>query len=197
MRSVPQSKYDTLYFTSNCEGYTADGQPGRRLLTLLGHMSMGTGGRQVLDMGCGRGEVAKYLGERGYSVLSMDYSYAALDRFKQVNDDKYPFVRHDLSQGSPWLRDGCFDYVIMADVIEHLYSEQLTVVAADAVRVCKPDALILIDTPIMRGGESALHVDIKESAQEVHRYFPGTELVGTNWHKKPEHCNIILRRRPA
>lgn len=194
MRSVPQDRYDAEYYSTNCDGFTADGNPGTRLLALLGNMGLGTGGKQVFDMGCGRGEVAKYLGERGYEVLSTDYSFAALERFMAVHGDKNAFVRHDLSLGSPWLKDEYFDYVIMADIVEHLYSEQLVVVASDAVRVCKRDGLILIDTPIMQGGESALHVDIKDSAQEVHKYFAGTTLVGTNWHKKPEHCNIILRK---
>ena len=81
----------------------------------------------------------------------------------------------------------------MADIIEHLYSEQLKIAAMDIVRVIKNRGVILIDTPIMEGGESELHVDVKSNAQEVLSYFNGCKLIGTNWYKNPEHCNIILQ----
>jgi 2-polyprenyl-3-methyl-5-hydroxy-6-metoxy-1,4-benzoquinol methylase len=193
MRNVPQSEYTEDYFEHCCEGFTPDGTPGRRIMTLLSHYPMHHSFK-VLDMACGRGEVARYLGNRGLEVISVDYSLAAMKRFHEVNEDREVFIRHDLSRGMPWLKDSYFDIIIMADIVEHVYAEQLKVIGLDAVRVCIPGGTILIDTPIMKGGESKLHVDIKESAQEVHAYFPGTELVNTHWHKKPEHCNIILKK---
>lgn len=195
MRNVPQSEYTEDYFEHCCEGFTPDGTPGRRIMTLLSHYQE-LGGKNVLDLACGRGEVAKYM--RNFPntfTLSIDYSLAAMKRFHEVNEDKEVFIRHDLSRGMPWLKGEFFDLVVMADIVEHVYPEQLQVIGRDAVRLVKSfGGIILIDTPIMKGGESKLHVDIKESAQEVHAYFPGTELVGTHWHKKPEHCNIILRK---
>ena len=192
MRCVPQALYDEHYYTDNCDGFTESGDPGSRLLALLAHLDPDA--KKVLDLGCGRGEVAKYLGERGCDVLSIDYSFAALNRFRVVNGDKRPFVQHDLSRGSPWLKDEYFDCVVIADLVEHVYHEQLIVVASDAVRVCRRGGTILVDTPIMDGGESDLHVDIKASVGEVHEYFVGTVLAGTHWYMKPEHCNIILRK---
>jgi len=192
MRGVPQSKYDDNYYHHNCEGFTEDGSPGRRIKTLIGHAGE-LKGKKIFDIGCGRGEVAKHLGGDNL-VLSADYSFAAAKRFFEVNGPELPFIRHDISMGIPWVASEYFDLIIMADIIEHVYPEQLKVIGWDAVRVAKPGALILIDTPIMDGGESELHVDIKNSAQEVHKYFPLTQLVNTHWHKKPEHCNIILRK---
>jgi 2-polyprenyl-3-methyl-5-hydroxy-6-metoxy-1,4-benzoquinol methylase len=192
MRTVPQDKYDDDYFTHNCEGYTADGMPGRRLETLLSHIDIKFG--NVLDTGCGRGEIAKCLVGKGFQVISIDYSLAAMRRFHEVNGANCTFIRHDVARGMDWLRENYFDCVILADIVEHLYPEDLLVLGKDTVRVARRGALILIDTPIMKGGESELHVDIKESVQEVHKYFQGTELVNTHWYKKPEHCNIILRK---
>jgi 2-polyprenyl-3-methyl-5-hydroxy-6-metoxy-1,4-benzoquinol methylase len=193
MRNVPQSEYTEDYFEHCCEGFTPDGTPGRRIMTLLSHANI-LKHSKVLDIACGRGEVAHHLGSKGIQVVSVDYSLAAMKRFHEVNADREIFIRQDISKGMPWLSAKYFDLVVMADIVEHVYPEQLQVIGLDAVRVCLPGGTILIDTPIMKGGESKLHVDIKESAQEVHAYFPGTELVNTHWHKKPEHCNIILRK---
>ena len=194
MRNVPQSEYnDEYYGADGCEGFTEDGMPGRRLTTLLSHYPIQKHSK-VLDIACGRGEVAHFYGSQGIQVVSVDYSLAAMKRFHEVNEDREVFIRHDISRGMPWLSAEYFDLVVMADIVEHVYPEQLHVIGLDAVRVCLPGGYILIDTPIMKGGESKLHVDIKESAREVHAFFTGTELVNTHWHKKPEHCNIILRK---
>lgn len=192
MRSVPQSKYTSDYYEHCCEGFTEDGLPGRRIRTLLSHAGRGVG-LHVLDIGCGRGEVAKWIGGMN-QVVSLDYSFAASEFFYKNNGDTQPIIIHDASKGFPWIRSEYFDLVVLADVVEHVYPEQLKIIGIEVVRVSAPGALILIDTPIMKGGESELHVDIKESAQEVHSYFPYTRLVNTHWHKKPEHCNIILQK---
>lgn len=192
MIHVPQSRYTREYYLHNCDGYTEDGSLCRRLQTLLSHRGEGGEGLEVADIGCGRGEAAKYLTENGYHVFSVDYSYAAVPLFEKNCGDGLPFLRHDVSLGMPWLKDGFFDLVILADIIEHLYPEQLRVLAADVLRILKKGGSCLIDTPIMEGGESELHVDIKNSAQAVMSFFPGFKLIATHWYKKPEHCNLIL-----
>ena len=185
---VPQSKYDDAYYLL-CEGWTEDGSPGRRLRTLYNFVPEEA--KHIIDIGCGRGETAKYFDDR--FVLSIDYSIAAMRRFHEVNKDRKTFIRHDVSKGMYWIETGYFDCAILADIVEHLYPEQLTTLGFETVRLVKSEGIILIDTPIMKGGESELHVDIKESADEVHKYFPRTKLIGTNWFMKPEHCNIILK----
>lgn len=196
MRNVPQSKYDISYYNTSCEGYTKDGTPGKRLLTLLSHMNPDA--KTILDIGCGRGEIAKFFGDspefinNGGTILSMDYSIAAMNRFHEINCDSQPFIRHDISQGFNWVCSAYFDCIIMADIIEHLYSEQLIVVAQESLRVLKSGGMILIDTPIIKDVKSELHVDVKGSIQEVQSYFKGTIIIKTHWYMEPNHCNIIL-----
>jgi len=189
---VPQSEYTQDYFEHCCEGFTADGTPGRRISTLLAHAG-DPSGKNVIDVGCGRGEVARVWGKDNF-VLSIDYAVAAAKMFMDSHTDNDMFLRADVSNGFAWIISGYFDIAVLADVVEHLHAWQMSNLGYFVQRVIKAGGLILIDTPIMKGGESKLHVDIKESWEEVHDFFPNTELVGTNWYKKPEHCNIILRK---
>ena len=188
---VSQSKYDRNYYLTNCDGYTQDGSLCGRLQTILSHIPNWSG-MTVFDIGCGRGEVTKHLISLGANVISTDYSYAAFDLFKDNNTDREVFIRTDVTNGFDWIKDSYFDVIVLADIVEHLYNNQLSILGKEASRMTKSCGIILIDTPIMNGGESELHVDIKESAQEVQKYFPNTKIFNTHWYKKPEHCNIIL-----
>ena len=70
------------------------------------------GGRRVLDIGCAGGYLAQILAERGFSVTGIDLPGTA-------HSPHIDFVPADLDRGLPSL-DGCFDYIVCADVLEHL-----------------------------------------------------------------------------
>jgi SAM-dependent methyltransferase len=72
-------------------------------------------GRRVLDLGCADGYLAAALAARGYRVTGVELpGGAAADFPRQVE-----LIEADLDQGLPPL-DGAFDYVLCADVLEHL-----------------------------------------------------------------------------
>jgi SAM-dependent methyltransferase len=190
MRSVPQEKYTVEYYKTSCDGYNSDGSLCERLAALVKYIPDGS--LAIADIGCGRGELAKHLSGLGHDVFSVDYSYGAFWMFECNCGDKLPFLRHDVSRGIPWIKDDFFDVVILADIIEHLYTEQLAILAKDVIRILRSGGTLLIDTPIMDGNESELHVDIKNSVEEVAWYFPGMKIKNLHWHKEPEHCNIIM-----
>lgn len=68
-------------------------------------------GRRVLDIGCGSGELGSILAARGYDVTGVE-------RIPPPNA-AFPVLLADLDQGLPPLK-GAFDYVLCADVLEHL-----------------------------------------------------------------------------
>jgi SAM-dependent methyltransferase len=70
-------------------------------------------GRWVLDVGCNAGYFSRMLAERGYQVIGIDCR-AGSGFPRDVR-----FVEHNLDEGLPRL-DGRFDYIICADVLEHL-----------------------------------------------------------------------------
>jgi SAM-dependent methyltransferase len=72
-------------------------------------------GKRVLDVGCGNGYLGKIFAERGYEVTGIEQRGGTNDRFPSV----VRLVEADLENGLPEL-DGKFDYIICADVLEHL-----------------------------------------------------------------------------
>ena len=69
-------------------------------------------GRRVLDVGCAIGYLSEILAERGFAVTSIDWP-------NSPHPPTVEFAGADLDDGLPQLR-GQFDYIICADVLEHL-----------------------------------------------------------------------------
>lgn len=69
-------------------------------------------GRRVLDVGCAIGYISEILAQRGFAVTSIDWP-------NSPHPPTVEFAGADLDDGLPPLR-GQFDYVICADVLEHL-----------------------------------------------------------------------------
>jgi SAM-dependent methyltransferase len=72
-------------------------------------------GRRVLDVGCAGGYLSELLAARGYCVTGVDSPGAGLVGFPESVE----LVEADLDEGLPRLA-GPFDFVICADVLEHL-----------------------------------------------------------------------------
>jgi len=95
--------------------YQLKGSPYSSHSLLLASLPPNGAGRRVLDVGCAGGYLAAILASRGYRVTGIDSAGAAGAGFP----DSVEFVEADLDLGLPRL-DGRFDFVICADVLEHL-----------------------------------------------------------------------------
>ena len=82
---------------------------------LLASLPASGGGRRVLDVGCAGGYLGAILAGRGYRVTGIDSPGAARAGFP----DSIDLLEADLDLGLPPLT-GRFDFVICADVLEHL-----------------------------------------------------------------------------
>lgn len=72
-------------------------------------------GRRLLDVGCADGYLSRLFSERGFSVTAIDAHIPQRPAFP----DGIRFLEADLDCGLPPV-DGNFDFVVCADVLEHL-----------------------------------------------------------------------------
>jgi SAM-dependent methyltransferase len=79
---------------------------------LLAEFPLHGEGRRVLDVGCAVGYLSEILANRGFAVTSVDWPNTPHPRTVE-------FAGADLDNGLPPLT-GLFDYIICADVLEHL-----------------------------------------------------------------------------
>lgn len=121
---------------------------------LLASLPPNGAGRRVLDVGCAGGYLGAILAGRGYRVTGIDSPGAARAGFPESIE----LVEADLDLGLPPLR-GQFDFVICADILEHL----------------RRPALLLRDlaSVLARGGRLAASLP-----NSGHAYFRWTVLRG-------------------
>lgn len=109
----------------------------------------------VLDVGCAGGYIGEYLfKERNCTIVGIDYNSGHLDTAKETNAYK-SLHQIDLNNLTNELDEyvGFFDYIIAADVIEHLYSPDKII--EKLKRFLKDDGCLLFSIP------NIAHISIK------------------------------------
>lgn len=198
MRTVNSNLYDENYYLKLCEGFENIGTCSLRQLKICSFIKESN--KKILDIGCGRGEISKRLLEQGNFVVSVDYSNVAIGICCSVlsNIQNSTVMKHDISYGFDFLKSDYFDYVILADIVEHLYDEQISILSNNLARITKDDSIIIIDTPILTKNrlesENCWHVNIKGHVQEIINLFPQYKFINAEWIINPYHCCILLQK---
>jgi SAM-dependent methyltransferase len=154
-RRVEPDVYTDDYYLTNCHGYEefiASGgrQVGARFekaLALAGNLR----GRQVLDVGCGRGELVVQSVLRGAEAWGIDYAGAAVqiaaNALASIDGglrDHAHIEQMDIK--SMRFDDGFFDVVFMLDVVEHLYPDELTAAYDELYRTMRAGGRLVLHT---------------------------------------------------
>ena len=141
--------YDRSYYLSHlCEGW-GEFQNGRGLSPIkqrLVDLVEPAPGVDVLDAGCGRGEVLLACAERGARVVGVDYSPIAVEISAETlagHRDAEVRLGDLTSIPTP---DARFDAIVTGDVIEHLDPNQVVPALAELRRVLRPGGRIVIHT---------------------------------------------------
>ncbi len=147
--------YTEEYFLTACEGYedflSSDGENlSRRLKEAFAYAAVEPG-MQILDVGCGRGEIVRHCAHLGADAYGIDYAPAAIRLSRDVltRDGKEVVGVMALSQADAKLLpfpDRLFDRVLMFDVVEHLHPWELHDALLDVRRVLKDDGRLIIHT---------------------------------------------------
>jgi 2-polyprenyl-3-methyl-5-hydroxy-6-metoxy-1,4-benzoquinol methylase len=150
-----QTAYDSTYYTQSCDGYASFAQyQGQRLVDerLMGAATIASLKPQghVLDLGCGRGELAMHFAQRGHPVTAIDYSEAAIALAQSCfaaqpqYQSQVTFHCADVNQIDLPLAH--YDLVIATDLIEHLHPAEVATLYDRINRWLKPDGLCVIHT---------------------------------------------------
>jgi 2-polyprenyl-3-methyl-5-hydroxy-6-metoxy-1,4-benzoquinol methylase len=97
---------------------------------------------RILDIGCGTGLNASFLKAAGHTVVGVDLSPVAIDRFREK--DFEGFVCDVETQGIP-SPDASFDLVYASEVIEHC--ADTAAFLNEVFRVLKPGGKAVVSTP--------------------------------------------------
>jgi len=149
--SLPSTLYTEEYFLNACEGYeefveSQGDRLSRRLSEAFAYAEVKPG-MQVLDVGCGRGEILRHVTKLGARAYGVDYAEVAvhLSREATQNESAPIGVYRTDAKRLPY-PSGTFDRILMFDVVEHLYPWELNAALNDIYRVLKPDGIIVVHT---------------------------------------------------
>ncbi len=151
---VSPELYTREYFTTDCEGYHlmesgCEALPERieEALAAAGDLE----GRWVLDVGCGRGELACEAARRGAYAVGIDYAPAAVELSMERRGAMKPPERERVefrlanAKGLDF-PDRSFDVVFLIDVYEHLHPYEIEHTLDEIRRVLRPWGILVVHT---------------------------------------------------
>lgn len=115
----------------------------------------------LLDIGCGSGEISKQIANLGFRVYGIDISRRAI---KTAKNRGIIAIVGDITNIFPF-KDGFFDYVFAGEVIEHLFDVRHFLLETN--RVLKPDGKLLLTTPNLANLSDRIRLLIGENPRQV------------------------------
>jgi 2-polyprenyl-3-methyl-5-hydroxy-6-metoxy-1,4-benzoquinol methylase len=146
--------YSGDYYLNDCGGYNEYKRTGGkelqdlRLVAVAALATLRPHGR-VLDLGCGRGELAYHFAREGRQVTAIDYSPEAVRLTEQTfQGDPDLRSRAEVLQANivEWRPSGKYDVATASDVVEHLTPAELDVVYASVANHLTPDGIFIVHT---------------------------------------------------
>ncbi|MEI2395814.1 methyltransferase domain-containing protein [Paenibacillus phytohabitans] len=100
--------------------------------------------KNVLDLGCGRGEFTELMLEAGINVVSVDLDDDMVDYCK---DRGFNIQKMNLLDYLKTIEDSSVDGIFLGQVIEHMKAEDVILMVKLAYRKLKPNAWLIAETP--------------------------------------------------
>lgn len=106
-------------------------------------------GKDILELGCGRGDFSVWLARQGARVTALDIGtdlIAAARSLAELNQVRCTFMQGDIAS-LPWAA-GTFDAVIGIAILHHLQPDRVPDVLRECFRVLKPGGIAAFHEPV-------------------------------------------------
>jgi SAM-dependent methyltransferase len=155
--------------------YAPDGPLAGRLIRLADAVSIHVpAGGKVLDLGCGTGELARFLSAAGFRVTGCDISASMLAGAVAAPGGTVEWVRLNLDWQVLPFPAAAFDAVVASSVLEYVSSPSQAL--AECARVLRPGAVMLATVPDLRHPVRWL-----EAAARAVALLPGAGATAGRW----------------
>lgn len=129
--------------------------------------------RSILDVGCGTGQLVKFLNDKGFEAKGCDHAKEAVKVAKKLNK---PSQITQAKTGKLPFPNNSFDLVCAISVIEHLKEKEAKEFIAESSRILRKNGYVFLITPNFNS--------------------PFRYLLGQKWfaYSDPTHINFFTKR---
>lgn len=107
-------------------------------------------GRRVVDVGCGAGELVRWLRERGADVVGVECGEIMRGRALEADPDHIGDYVDGVGQDLPLDDDSC-DVVIYSYSLHHVPADDMDAALAEVRRVLRPGGTLYVVEPVATG----------------------------------------------
>lgn len=149
--SLLKGYYDNSYYMTDCGGYEifskTNGMQLDERLKVVYTLASPKKEDTILDIGCGRGELAYALSLSGATVVGLDYSKDAINiakkTFNSISGEHLEYIATDVAAYNTGKK---FDIIIASDIVEHIEKNKLEKVLQKVNELLKEDGRVIIHT---------------------------------------------------
>jgi ubiquinone/menaquinone biosynthesis C-methylase UbiE len=167
MKSAVQRAYDDAarVYADHLFGELAHKPFDRAMLDRIVEQ-VGNAGK-ICDMGCGPGQIARYLKDRGAQTVGVDLSAGMIENARRLNSD-IEFAQGDM-RALDAVADSAFAGIVAAYAIVNIPRDQLPLVFREFQRILRPDGILLLSFHV---GDEVRHVtDVHGTPVELDFFF--------------------------